>query len=1040
MDAKPRKKQKVNGFLLFTHEWIKDNQFVGSLGSATSLTGHLWPKLDVKTKKAYNDKAKELNNRNSMSCTGVPLAMIEKEKKESEMLEKEMNLQIEREIKEALGAGNLLSKKFYIIAFNYFTRTLRGGYYIPAEIAAVEFSLEDGIIATFHKCVNPQISLLGEQYDAQKHSNETHRLPVPPNAIGETDMKSLYKSILDFAKEEKTGIRRAFYAKHDDVEKIQSALTLVKNVAGIDEIIVIFPLENLMQQMKNPRNSADDLKIKSEIYNLIERVDYTNSNAACQFHRKIDIVEACASSIGSTLAIMLIKYIQPYPQANTRLDEHNNEIDLSGVASSSRPGVLRERDHHQFRTIKCEDMKYIHPSQQVNDNSEKDASAVSFSSAVFHNTSDSEFLIGSGGRQSNQNCSSIKCEDMKYIHPSQQANTKLDEQNNESDLSGVVGSSRPKLLRGRDHHQVSTIKCEDMKYIHPNEQVNENSEKDKVSLSSAVFHSTSDPGFLRGSGRRPSNQNVSSVKCEDMKYLHPYQQANTKLDEQNNESDLSGVVGSSRPKLLRGRDHHQVSTIKCEDMKYIHPSQQVNDNSAKDASTVSFSSAVSHSTSDPGFLKVSGRRPSNQNLSSIKCEDMKYIHPNQQVNVKLDEQNNEIDLSGVASSSRPRLLRERDHHQFSIIKCEDMKYIHPSQQVNENSEKDKVSLSSAVFHSTSDPGLLRGSGRRPSSQNLSSIKCEDMKYLHPSQQANTKSDEQNNESDLFGVASLIHPGLLRGRDHHQVNTIKCEDMKYIHPSQQVNENSEKDKVSFSSAVFHTTSDPGLLRGCGRRPSNQNLSSIKCEDMKHLYPNQQVNVKLDEQNNESDLSGVASSSHLWLLRGRDHHQVSTIKCEDMKYIHPSQQVNDNSEKDASAVSFSSAVFHNTSDPGFLRGSGRRPSNQNVSSVKCEDMKYLHPYQQANTKLDGQNNESDQSGVATLSRPGLLRGRDHHQVSTINCEDMKYVHPSQHPDINSMNATPDVTFSSEVLHSTSGRGFLRGRGRGRGYLTRGRKRPV
>lgn len=38
---------------------------------------------------------------------------------------------------------------------NYFTKTLKEGWYIPAEIAVCEYSLKDGIIREYHSLINP---------------------------------------------------------------------------------------------------------------------------------------------------------------------------------------------------------------------------------------------------------------------------------------------------------------------------------------------------------------------------------------------------------------------------------------------------------------------------------------------------------------------------------------------------------------------------------------------------------------------------------------------------------------------------------------------------------------------------------------------------------------------------------------------------------------------------------------------------------------------------------------------------------------------
>ena len=66
--------------------------------------------------------------------------------------------------------------------------------YYPAEISIAEFSLEKGIIRTYHKIICSKVHT-GYAYDAKDHSNATHQIS---RDMGEHDQATVYKEICNF--------------------------------------------------------------------------------------------------------------------------------------------------------------------------------------------------------------------------------------------------------------------------------------------------------------------------------------------------------------------------------------------------------------------------------------------------------------------------------------------------------------------------------------------------------------------------------------------------------------------------------------------------------------------------------------------------------------------------------------------------------------------------------------------------------------------------------------------------------------------------
>ncbi|XP_037937885.1 protein maelstrom 1-like [Teleopsis dalmanni] len=341
---KPRKKIKPNGFILFTREWMRIHNFGSRLRNATLYTGRLWEKADPDTKLYYNRKAKEMKNpdgveKSIMCCNGVLLSKILQEEKENEILMERMKHHIELEIKEADDNGKLLTKSFIVLNVNIFTRTLHGGFYIPAEIAAVEFTLDKEIKRTYHCLLNPRISLFGEQHNAQVHSEETHHLPYPPNAIGETNIALIYNKLVEFAKEKGTENVRPLYTRECEIETVKSALSLIKNDNGTSDVVfMIYSFEYLMKTLKYS-SLIDEPAINAVISRLFDRADYGKSRLTCKFHQDIGVIETCSSSIVYTWCTVLYKYIFDDEEYNF------NATELSTFVNSptfDRRGVLRD--------------------------------------------------------------------------------------------------------------------------------------------------------------------------------------------------------------------------------------------------------------------------------------------------------------------------------------------------------------------------------------------------------------------------------------------------------------------------------------------------------------------------------------------------------------------------------------------------------------------------------------------------------------------------------------------------------------------------
>lgn len=146
---------------------------------------------------------------------------------------------------------------FFIMA-NYFYKISEEPYdYSPAEIAIGKFTLEGGLLKKFHSFVNPGKCEIGYAWTAKEHSNKIHRLPTPPDALGEKDYDKLYGEILNilgirrnqvFSKDDKR--RPRVFVRKQDIKTIKSILKQFAGSHWKDQFDV-FEFEHLFYVMKN---------------------------------------------------------------------------------------------------------------------------------------------------------------------------------------------------------------------------------------------------------------------------------------------------------------------------------------------------------------------------------------------------------------------------------------------------------------------------------------------------------------------------------------------------------------------------------------------------------------------------------------------------------------------------------------------------------------------------------------------------------------------------------------------------------------------
>lgn len=126
---------------------------------------------------------------------------------------------------------------------NYFVHFL--GQYIPAEIAIVEFNIQDGILNSFHEYINPITLPMGSALDAKEHYEQL-KLPLPPNAMGISNYDSLWEKIMDFTQTKYPPL----YTTESNIPAVQKMMDLFKAEAFDQNNFRIYDIAYLMSSLK----------------------------------------------------------------------------------------------------------------------------------------------------------------------------------------------------------------------------------------------------------------------------------------------------------------------------------------------------------------------------------------------------------------------------------------------------------------------------------------------------------------------------------------------------------------------------------------------------------------------------------------------------------------------------------------------------------------------------------------------------------------------------------------------------------------------
>ncbi|CAJ0920772.1 unnamed protein product [Ranitomeya imitator] len=159
--------------------------------------------------------------------------------------------------------------------------------FVPCEIGCVRYSLQRGVIDSFHEFIDPGELPLGFRYHCQAGSAATHQIPVTGFELASRDYHNLFRSLCDFvfpAAKRCTSL----YCKKNEMHRVRWCLQWLAVKGGMENLFELQDIESLI--IRYYKEKLDEEPSTSSVNRLLDVVqwDYAN-NTRCKWHEDNDM-------------------------------------------------------------------------------------------------------------------------------------------------------------------------------------------------------------------------------------------------------------------------------------------------------------------------------------------------------------------------------------------------------------------------------------------------------------------------------------------------------------------------------------------------------------------------------------------------------------------------------------------------------------------------------------------------------------------------------------------------------------------------------
>lgn len=363
---------KRGAYFYFMLDFIKQHKektgVTLSMAEASVQASDPWSSMTDDEKSVYKNKSRDgepttsntvasgkTNKRKKGKRTsqGILVSEIEREQREELKKIENMKRRIEKIFECHPVLTNFPSYPMFIMCGNYFYKN-DDGKYAPAEIGAVKFTFKDGIIKRHHSYIAPAEIETGYAFQAKDLSERTHRLPYPPDAMGEKDFFRVHEDIMRFIRDDSDAKKYAIddgkpmvftYSEYYSSEAQEDILNSFMKQFSSDGCINIdiYSLNYLYYVLRNQlvaKKRLDSIPNENFVKVLLEHDPYeSQGNISCNFHEDRDVTQYCALSRATRLVFILCDHFCISMDIGLKAGKHTAtpyNADLSKLASPFR--------------------------------------------------------------------------------------------------------------------------------------------------------------------------------------------------------------------------------------------------------------------------------------------------------------------------------------------------------------------------------------------------------------------------------------------------------------------------------------------------------------------------------------------------------------------------------------------------------------------------------------------------------------------------------------------------------------------------------
>ncbi|KAJ7320416.1 hypothetical protein JRQ81_019927, partial [Phrynocephalus forsythii] len=310
--AMPNRKGARNAYYFFALEMVPELRRRGlavtGVAQAIPHCSNDWANLTVEQKEKYAEMARQWKVKKSEVAAKKPLSQVPvpfptKTKNNIPVADPAKPLKTCELV--------VLETPFYFL--NIFSHGVLPPHcdkrFLPCEIGCVKYSLKEGILAAFHRFIDPGEVPLGFRFHCQAAGDATHRIPISGFELATSNYSVVLRDLYTFI-QPRWGTWPPVYCKSDDRFRINWCLKHMATEAGTANHLELLNVEDLIVELYSQKLQKEPSK--TWVYDTLDASmwDYS-ANTRCQWHEENDVpycaVAACkkiAYSISNSLASM----------------------------------------------------------------------------------------------------------------------------------------------------------------------------------------------------------------------------------------------------------------------------------------------------------------------------------------------------------------------------------------------------------------------------------------------------------------------------------------------------------------------------------------------------------------------------------------------------------------------------------------------------------------------------------------------------------------------------------------------------------------